>query len=244
MSLLRTAAACVLASGVLLGGAWSGGAFALAPQGPSPRATGEPAYPHGSEIPVGDSLEVAGQRMRLSVFYTADPPQRVTRFYADSFRARGLLPVVSADAGLAHVAAFDPRDHLQRFINAVPQPAGQTLVIVGAIDRRGPASLVRGAGDASFPVPENHRAYLGFRSSDGAAHAESAQFVSALSPGAVAGFYRTALTHTGYRETTDTPGGSLLTFARDGAALSIALQKLDDGGGAAVFVTRSEGRPL
>ena len=244
MSALRACAACALASAVLLAGAWSGGAFALPRQSLLPQEAGEPAYARASEIPVGDSLEVAGQRMRLSVFYTADPPRRVTRFYADAFRARGLLPVVAADAGLAHVAAFDPSDHLQRFINAVPQPAGQTLVIVGAIDRRAPATLTRGAADASFPVPENHRAYLGFRSSDGAARAESAQFVSALSPVAVARFYRTALTRSGYRETTDAPGGSLLTFTNDGVALSIALQNLDEAGGAAVFVTRSEGRPL
>jgi len=219
----------------------SGGAFAL-PAEESP--TLEAAYGQASVIRVGDSLQVAGQPMRLSIFYTDDPPERVIRFYAEAFRARGLLPVVAADEGLGHLAAFDPAVHLQRFVNAVPQPGRQTLVMAGAIDRRKPAAMVHAPCPGSLPLPDEHRAYLGFQSSDGPLRAESAQFVSSLRPDAIAAFYRATLGRSGYRETTETPGGSLLTFTASSSTLSIALQTLDDGAGAAVFLTRTEGRPL
>jgi hypothetical protein len=244
MRALRTCAACALAAVILLVGAMSGGAFAL-PAEESQRADAlEAAYGQAGVVRVGDTLEVAGQPMRLAIFYTADPPERVVRFYAEAFRARGLLPVAAADQGLEHVAAFDPVVHLQRFVNAVPQPGGQTLVMLGAIDRRKPASVVHAPGAGSLPLPDEHRAYLGFRSSDGSLRAESAQFVSSLRPDALATFYRTTLGRAGYRETTETPGGSLLTFTMASSTLSIALQVLDDGAGAAVFLTRTEGRLL
>jgi hypothetical protein len=231
---LRVIGACACAVAVLLAGAWSGGALALPARPPSHAREGE--------IPVGDALEVGGQPMRLSLFYTSDAPVRVIRFYADAFRGRGLLPIVAADPGLSHVAAFDPGEHRQRFVTAVSQLRGQTLVLLGSIDRRR-TSLTRTAA-TSFPVPDPHRGYLAFRSSDAGSSAESAQFVSPLAPVKVASFYRDALARAGYRETTDTPGGALLTFTRPGAAVSVAMQTLEGAAGSAVFVTRSEGQPL
>jgi len=235
---LRLLGSFALVAAVLLGGAWMGGAFAeSAGSAPRPRLA-EPR--REGEIPVGDALEVSGQPMQLSLFYTADPPRRVALFYADAFRARGLLPVLAADEGLAHVSAFDPATGRQRFISAIPQPDGQTLVLVGTADPRHPPRFMSGPEGASFPVPPAHRAFIGFRSTDGGARAESAQFVSALGPGEVAGFYRRSLAGEGFSERPDS-SASLLSFARPGATVSVALQKLEEQQGAAVFVTRIEG---
>jgi hypothetical protein len=243
MNALRLSIGVVMAGAVLLGGTWAGGALAeLAPRRQA-RAGGEQSdLRGGGEVRLGDALEVNGQPMELSLFYTPDPPAAVIRFHADALRARGLTPIVSADPALAHAAAFDPESGLQRFINAVAQPDGHTLVMVGATNPRRPLSLMDAADAASFPLPPGHRAFLGFRSVDRGARSESAQFVSTLGPREVASFYRAALGAQGFGERAGASTEGLLTFTKARVTLWIALQKLDERGGAAVFVTRTDGK--
>jgi hypothetical protein len=231
------------AAAVLASGMWAGGAFApaRAAGGPPSRATDELAYAHDGEIPVGDALEVNGQPLQLSLFYTSDDPGRVVRFYAEAFQARHMVPVASTEDRIAHVSAFDPDDGLQRFINAVAQPDGQTLVMVGVTNPRKPPRLLNGAGSASFPVPDENRAFLGYRSEDAGSRAESAQFVTAQSPAQVAEFYRKALGAGGWTENKGESSESMLIFAKDGETLSVALQALDEKKGAAVFVNKLSG---
>lgn len=242
MNALRFSVGIVTAGAVLLGGTWASGAFAELARGRQTRAGAEPGYPSSAgELRLGSSLEVNGQPMELALFYTPDPPGRVIGFYADAFRARGLTPIISREPALAHAAAFDPESGLQRFINAVAQPDGQTLVMVGATNPRKPLGVLATAEGASFPLPPGHRAYLGFRGADPGTRSESAQFVSALPPREVASFYRAALVADGFTEQAGAAGGGLLTFTKPGVTISIALQKLDERSGAAVFVTRTEG---
>jgi len=241
MKALRLSIGFATAGAVLLGGTWAGGAFAELARSGQARAGGAPPYPSAGEVRLGESLEVNGQPMELSLFYTADPPARVIRFYADGFRARGLTPIISREPALAHAAAFDPKSGLQRFINAVAQPDGQTLVMVGATNPRKPPGLQTAADAAPFPVPPGHRAYLGFSGVDPGARSESAQFVSALTPREVASFYRAALAAQGFSERAGASSDGLLTFTKPGVTLCIALQRLDERAGAAVFVTRTEG---
>lgn len=232
------------ACAALLIGAWAGGARAGA--GRPSRATDELAYQRHDEvgeIAVGDSLEVNGQPMQLSIFYTSDAPARVVQFYGEAFQARGVLPIVSAEPGLAHVAGFDPEDGRERFISAVPEPSGQTLVIVGVTDPRRPPRFTRGAEEAGFPVPAENRAYLGYRSNDAGAQAESGQYVSSLAPAEVIGFYRRELTARGWKERAQDGSPGLAVFAREGSVLSVAVQALDEKKGAAVFVNQTSGGP-
>jgi hypothetical protein len=230
LALALALATATLGLGASIGGAFAGSARAAVPGRADVRVAGE--------VAVGDALEVAGQPMQLSVFYTGDPPSRVVAFYADAFRARGLLPVVSQSP--AHVAVFDAADGLQRFVTAFAQPDGQTMVLTGTVDPQRPAEWLPSASRASLPIPPEHRAFFGFRSRDGQARAESAQFSSALSIGEVAGFYRQAFGREGYLE--DGRGGEgLLLFRRSGASVTVALQKLATGAGSAVFLTRIDG---
>ena len=256
MKALRLALASGCASVALLAGAWAGGASVhTGARQPALRQPEQPAVSHatpqdnpglpapgypagGSGIVVGDSLEVAGQPMRLSVFGTADRPSRVVAFYADAFRARGLLPVVSPEDSFAHVSAFDPAGGLQRFVSALPAPGGRTLVMTGTLDARRPSFLLRADASRSLPVPREHGPLLAFGSADGQARAESAQFLSGLSKDGIAAFYRAALLAQGYAERPDGPEG-LLTFGKPGATLSVAARQVQ--GGSAVFVTRTEG---
>ncbi|HEY6909847.1 MAG TPA: hypothetical protein VI356_10785 [Myxococcales bacterium] len=231
-----------VACAALLAGAWAGGAGnARAEPGAPPRAEAGPEYARrdGGEIPVGDSLEVSGQPMQLSIFYTGDAPKDVVLFYARAFEARGVLPVVSSEANFAHVSGFDRKDGLQHFITAMPQPSGQTLVMLGVTNPRRPPRLTHGAQDAGFPVPEQSRAYLGYRSSDASGDAESAQFVSSLSPADVLAFYRRELASRRWTERAGAGSAALGVFARGGEVLSVAVQALGDKGGAAVFVNHT-----
>lgn len=237
MSALRLLLALAAAATTLLLGASAGGAFDRSVKPAAPAAS----YPRAAgEIPIGDALEVSGQPMRLSVFHTADLPSRVVRFYADAFRARGLIPILSGEDAPAHVSAFDPGDGLQRFVSALSQGDGNTLVMTGTVDPRRPAMLLPGADGVSFPVPSERRALLGFRSRDGEARAESARFLSSLSVGEVSRFYRQALGREGYVEVAG-GGEGFLSFQKPGASLSVALQKLAAQSGSAVFVTRIDG---
>jgi hypothetical protein len=238
MSAARIGLALALAFGALLGGASAGGALAPVSHGGSAQGAGSPG---AGELSVGDALEVSGQPMQLSLFYTADSPRRVIQFHADAFRTRGLLPVLMGDHALAHVSVFDPGTGIQRFVSAVPQPDGQTLVLSGATNPRRPPRFLRGAEGASFPVPSGHRAYLGFHSAEAGTRAESAQFVTAQPVHEVESFYRQALAAQGFSEKQDLSGGSLMIFSRPGATVSVALEKLDENRGAAVFVTRVDG---
>jgi hypothetical protein len=227
---------------MLLLGAWAGGAFApaRAAAGRSSRTTSELSYASraaDSEIEIGDALEVSGQPLQLSIFYTSDPPREVASFYAQAFQARKLIPIAAAEDRVAHVSAFDPGDGLQRFINAVAQPDGQTLVMVGITNPRKPPKLLNGSDGASFPVPDN-RAFLGYRSEDAGARAESAQFVSAKSAVDVAAFYRKELGAQGWAERRADSSEAMLLFEKGPETLSVALQALDEKKGAAVFVNR------
>ena len=240
MTALRLIVALAAACGVLGAGAWMGGAFA---QAGAPQRE-EPGYANAEgEIGVGDALEVSGQPMQLSLFYTRDPALKVIGFYADAFQARGVMPFATGDASMAHVSGFDPRDGVQRFITALRQPDGNTLVMVGVTNPRRPPKLVNAAASAGFPVPPQNRGFLGYKSDDGQAHAESGQFVSSLSTDEVAAFYRKALAAKGYSESGADSRDGLLFFTRQGESLSIALQKLDQKAGAAVFVNRINGDP-
>jgi hypothetical protein len=245
MTVAKLFVALSAALGVLFGGAWLGGGFARAsaPAGKPSRAVDELAYQNenaeAGEIAVGDALVVNGQPMQLSLFYTNDPPEKVTWFYGDAFRARGLLPIIAGEESMAHVSAFDPQDGMQRFISAIPQPDGQTLVMVGVTNPRHPPKLMRAAESATFPVPKENRAFLGFRSEDAGLRSESGQFVSSLAPQEVADFYRKALSARGWAEKKGESSESMIMFHKGDATLSVALQKLDEKKGAAVFVTRT-----
>lgn len=244
--MIARAARMVLSLGaavfVLALGAYVGGAFApaQAAKGRPARASDEQRYdnaPADGEIGIGDALSVNGQPMQLSVFFTSDDPARVASFYADAFRARGLVPVIAG----THVSAFDPKDGWQRFINAIPQGDGQTMVLVGATNPRRPPRLTGGAEAAGFPVPPENRGFLGYTSEDMGAKAETAQFMSKLTPEAVAAFYRKELGARGFTEKSSTD--DLLTFQKGDEIISVALQALDAKSGAAVFVNRTEGGP-
>jgi hypothetical protein len=240
MKPVRMLAAVAAAAAVLLGGAWAGGAFAerRAPGAPGAAVT----YPGSRDlVRVGEGLAVAGQPMQLSLFRTGDPATRVARFYADAFRTRGLTPVLSSEAGLAHVAAFDPGDGLQRFVSALRAPDGGTLVMLGSTNPRMPLRFLESGERASFPVPPGSRGFLAFRSADADSSAESAQFVTSLTARALASFYQASLAAEGYTETSDARDEGLLTFLKRGSAISVAMQGLGEPSGAAVFITRTEG---
>jgi len=239
MKAVRILAAIATTATVLIGGAWAGGALAerRAPE----RAAAVTCPGSHDVVRIGEGLAVAGQPMQLSLFRTGDPPARIARFYADAFRARGLTPVMSSETNLAHVAAFDPGDGLQRFITAIRWPDGATLVMVGSANPRMPPRFLEGGERASFPLPPGHRGVLAFRSADAGSSTESAHFVTSLAPGEVASFYRSALAAEGYSETPDPRNEGLLTFLKRNSAISLAMQHLGETSGAAVFITRSEG---
>ena len=190
---------------------------------------------------MGDSLVVNGQPMQLSIFYTADPPRKVIEFYGRTFIDRGLTPILTREPPMEHVSVFDPGDGLQRFITAIPQPNGQTMVTVGIADSRKPPRLLHGAKTASFPVPAEHRAFLGYRSDDLGAHAETGQFVTSLSLSDTLAFYRARLSKEGWSERTDESGAGLTLFSKGDVTLSVAMQALDARQGAAVFINKLQG---
>jgi hypothetical protein len=248
MRLLRTAIAVLAAAAVLLAGAWAGGscAPARAQAGSAPRVLTAGGFPQAREteqIPVGDALAVNGHPLRLSVFYTTDAPDQVIAFYAEAFRARGLLPIAAADRHLAHVSVLDPADGLQRGVTALFERSGHTLVLLAVSDPQHVPRLIERAPAAPYPVPAEHRAFLGYSSEDGSARAHSGQFVSSLATPHLVQFYRERLGAQGYAERTEHPGQGLLVFTRKSGTVSIALQALGDGGGSAVFVNQVDGSP-
>ena len=247
MRLLRTAIAALATAAVLLVGAWAGGSCSPArAQSASTRPTDPDLYSGEREsapIRVADTLVVQGQPMDLSVFYTVDRPAAVVAFYADAIQKRGLLPIATADDRGGHVSVFDPADGLQRSVTAVRERTGQTLVLLGVSDPRNAARLATRAPQAPYPLPEDHRAFLGYSSDDGGVHASTGQFLTRLGMADVAAFYRERLGAVGYAERTDGSGDGLLVFVKARSLVSVALQSLEKERGAAVFVSQSENIP-
>jgi hypothetical protein len=266
---LRLCAGLAGAAGVLVAGAWAGGALQparaaaggttggttaaakwypsrsaqppLSPQGVRAKNDLDGAQP-GPEIPLGDALTVNGQPMQISLFTTRDGPEQVIAFYEAAFRARGLFPVATADAAVGHVSVFDPEDGLQRFISALPQADGETLVLSGITNPAKAPRLLRGAKGAPYPVPEEHRGFIGYSSEDAGARAHSGQFVTKLPVAELQAFYRKELAADGWTESADSAAAMLL-FAKGSTTLSVAVQALDAAAGAAVFVNKLEGAP-
>jgi hypothetical protein len=250
MKLLRAISGALAGVAVLAIGAWAGGALSTAQAGPGapPRAHVAQEYPRQDEaglIRIGDGLVVSGQPMQLSVFYTADAPARVAAFYASSFREKGFVPIERNQGQVGHVSVFDPEDGFQRFITALPGPGGQTMVMVGLVDPRHAPQLVSAARHAPFPVPESHRAYLGYSSTDVGTQADSGQFVTKLSAAQVREYYRRELAALGFQERKNESAAGLVEFEKPGGdTLTLAIQALDERQGSAVFLsrTRREGR--
>ena len=234
MRFLHGCAAVGGATAVVALGAWAGTA------GRSTEELADRGRSQG-EIPIGEALEVNGQPMQLSVFYTEDAPERVAQFYADAFRARRVMPIVAAERGIAHVSGFEPRDGLQRFVNALPQPDGMTLVMVGVVDPRRPLRLSQRAADSDIPVPLEHRAFLSHRARDQGVAAETAQFVSSWGPSEVLAFYRRELGARGFLDRTRESSSTVAVFAKGVAMISVAVQPLSEQNGSAVFVTQTAG---
>jgi hypothetical protein len=268
LALFRTSLGLASGLAVLWLGAWAGGALSPARAGAGRperqdgqearaypnRALRPPRAPHGGElpptvpgdgrdpvIPLGDSVAFNGQPMQLSIFSTRDAPGKVIEFYREAFEKRGLVPFASSGEGAGHVAIFDPEDGLQRFISAVLQADGETIVIVGLTNPRTQPRLSRGAQTAGFPVPEEHRGFLGYQAQDAGMRSASGQFVTKLTIGQVRGFYTAALAKEGYLPSGAASTASLLQFEKGTARLSVALQKLEEQGATAVFVSRTEG---
>lgn len=248
MQVLRTAIAILATAAVLLVGAWAGGSCAPAEaetgRSPRPRTAGDYAGTRESgPIPVGDRLAVQGQPMDLSVFYTADPAADVIAFYSDAIRRRGLLPIAATDDRVGHVSVLDPLDGLQRSVTAVNERPRRTLVLLGVTDPRNVERIVRDASQAPYPIPDEHRAFMGFSSEDGAVRAHSGHFVTALAPKEVAGFYRERLGAVGYAHVDGDSGTGLSMFQKRGSTVSVAVQALGERTGSAVFVNLVEGGP-
>lgn len=243
-ALFRAGGGVAAAAAVVAVGIWAGrGQPAKAAALPPGRATDELAYagPSHGEIPVGDAMEVNGQPMQLSIFYTDDAPEIVARFYAEAFRARRAMPIVAVDRAVTHVSAFDPRDGLQRFVNALPQSDGSTLVTIGVLDPRRPLRLSQEPGASSIPVPVEHRGFVSHRARDAGPASEAAQYVSRLTAPEILAFYRRELSARGFLERTEESSASVAVFTKGAGAMSVAVQSLSDDRGSAVFVHQSSG---
>ena len=241
---IRVVLSALSALSVLAGGAWVGGAFSTAEAKAArpPRAVDQDAYPRrDGEIPVGDNLVVNGQPMQLSLFVTNDRPAVVAEYYRKAFAERNLIPVAYSDERLGHVSVFDPEDGYQRFITAVPQPDGQTLVILGVTNPRRPPRLTRAASRMPFPIPEQQRGFLGYESVDATTRSQNGQFAVSMSAHAVLDWYRAALAAQGYVENKSQSSGSIAVFDRGGSSVTVSAQALDDKTSAMVFVNRVEG---
>ena len=128
-------------------------------------------------------------------------------------------------------------------MTALAEPSGLTLVLSAVSDPRHFALVPAREPDAPYPIPHDHRAFLGYRSQDGRARAHSGQFVTRMAPAQVAAFYKQNLSAQGYAERSGDSFASLLLFEKSGSVVSVAMQALREDAGAAVFVSQREGAP-
>ena len=131
-----------------------------------------------------------------------------------------------------HVTARVERRHRSR----------EFVQLLKELDARYPAEAVIRLilDNHSAHISKETRAYLGYRSSDESAQAESGQYVSSLSAADVLAWYRRELPVRGWAERTQDSSPALAVFGKSGHLLSVAVQTLGEKG-AAVFVNETAG---
>lgn len=81
-----------------------------------------PVYPGASPIRMGDELWLAGQRLQIACFTTAEPLQQVARYFLREWTEQGLPTVVDGDlVREATVSAFFTREGIQQAVVLVRQ---------------------------------------------------------------------------------------------------------------------------
>jgi hypothetical protein len=101
--------------------------------------------------------------------------------------------------------------------------------------------MMRSAKSMPFPVPDEHRGFLGYEAKDGSTRSQNGQFACSLAAPAVLDWYRRALAKEGYVENQRETGGSVAVFERQGTSITVAAQALGEKASSMVFVNRLEG---
>ena len=204
-------AGLVVASGLLLSAP-----DAIADGPANPRTLSAPPSSGNAvgEIPVGDSIMLAGRPSKLSVFWTSDPTDKIVRTYQDSWAKADLYPEVKVIDRVTGVSAVDSKTGLMRVVTIIDQ-GQERMVLPNITDIRVAPQL--SPRSAPVPVPEGVSQFMGHTADDTTSLSYNATYRAPYSSEQMIAFYQAELGREGYQVSEakkSLKGGAVIEFTR------------------------------
>lgn len=196
-----------------------------------------PAFQGERGDPIGETLRISGQDVRLRHFQTDEPPEAVASYYHKAFSDLEREVVRYEVGGVHHVSAIAD-DGAMLTVNIFDQD-GATFVVPG-VSRGGMMPGIE-AEEMSLPIPADAQAVLTSKATDAGRDSATAQFIMPRGIDEVTAWYQERLGQKGYRELSRAraPGQQhnyVLRFERGDEHAKVGLQGLSEEAGTMVFL--------
>lgn len=199
----------------------------------------------GGEVPLGDGLEIWGQPVQLSLFWTPDETDTVTTSYLDAWESAGLVTSEKRMGNVSIVSALDESTGLMRSVTVLEHESGERLVLPGITDIRSmPDPTPTGA---PVPVPDNAKAYMAHVADDVVALTYSGSFIVPMAPSRIVRFYEVELGKAGYVPSPRMSAGArsdVAEWTRGPESITVAASALEKQDAASSFVVVTHARTL
>lgn len=221
-------------AGAVLGGGLVLGAPEAVANGPSRvRNLGAPSQEGNTgELPLGDSVSVFGRPMRMSIFWTSDPADKVARTYMDAWTKTGMVPQQFTIDKVTQVSALDNSDGpgagLQRSVTIIDNGQDR-MVLPGLTDVKVLPDLT--PRTAPVPIPSNALQYMGQVADDAGAVSYNGSFFTPMPASRVIDFYEAELGKAGYKAREPrkkVAGGMTIEFERGPEWISVVAKNDDN----------------
>lgn len=182
----------------------------------SPRTLGAPQSLDNAqgEIPVGDSIQLAGRPSKLKLFWTSDAPEKVVRSYGEAWDKAGMIVHYERLDRVTSVSAVEASTGLMRVVTVIDE-GDQRMVLPNITDIRVPPNT--SPEGAPLPLPEGTTAYMSHIADDATSVNYHATYRVPATSKQMMAFYETELGKSGYAVSEakkNLKGGASLEFTR------------------------------
>jgi len=209
-----------------------------------------PHYPGAKEFPMGDTLTVGTNRMKMSYFHTRDDSLRVASFYAAQWNAAGHYVTEDISPAGGIVAAYDPAKGILRQV-LIKRQARTTAVYPSLVMEPMRPATGGHASSPDVPVYPGAEGVLRFGARDPGHKSSVTMYTNYGGLVNNVEFFRTELPGRGWREV-KSKGGRLLpaeyhqnlTFHKGKRELTVNLTQMDREGRVRAHITEATGDEL
>lgn len=209
-----------------------------------------PHYPGAKEFPMGGTLTVGSNRLKMSYFHTRDDTLRVASFYASQWKAVGYYVTEDISPAGGVVAAYDPAKGILRQV--LIKHKGETTAVYPSLimEPLRPATGTH-ATSADVPLYPGAEGVLRFGARDPGHQSKVTMYTNYGGLVNNVEFFRTDLPSRGWREIKSKARRLLpaeyhqtLTFHKGKRELTVNLTQMDREGRVRVHIAEATGEEL